>query len=495
MRSIFSFICTLYLISVLGQSVSSTEQDFGKVKLWNNPVFEAVYTNTSGRTQLFLPIMYQPDIKVNFEKSKLASGESTVIKMQYYTEEFGRFSKDVSVYISTQNSPLIFTLKGNIQSFHPDAFSFCPRIENSDEQENNGFIHTITVIDAITKEPLTGYEIEIITKYSKETMLGEKSSLNIKREKPDFYRFKVDKENYEIATREFYIQRNSKETIIELVREEEEEGEHFDFNNQVEEQEEVVAKVPELKEPKTKEPLVVIKEIEEEDDVEEELVIDEPKKENIPVEDKVSVVPPPTDTADFSDDGKLNSKKYTYNNIVFLIDVSTSMRNEDKLPLLKHSMNQMIKVLRPEDLVSIITYSTEAKVIVEHISGDRKEYLVEVIEALAARGHSYGKEGVDMAYSTAKEHFIENGNNEIVLASDGVFNSKNFSEKKMYRKAMLQYTAYDVRISTIGFGNTSKALRFLETLAVRGKGSYIKIKTKEEANTMLIANMMKHSAR
>lgn len=499
MRSLFFYISLVFTLLATGQRVTSTVQDFGKVKEWNNPIFEVVYTNTSGRTQLFLPIGYKQDVGVRFEKEKLAPGESTIIQMQYYTEEFGRFSKDIDVFLSTQNAPITFTLKGNIQSFHPDAFSMCPSIDNIGLVSGPGFNHTIRVIDADTKLPLTDFEIIIATKSSKEIIRADKSAVILKREKPDFYTVQVDKEEYEIQAIEKYINRNTNETVIALVREPRLE-------------EEVIAAVPaapqevvevpaEIKETeKTEETYADEQHIEKEEEYfdwdnpnsEEELEENkETTKEPVLVRSEPLVV----DTADFAPDGKLSDTKYAYNHIIFLIDISTSMRNPEKLPLLKESMKQMIAVLRPQDKVSIITYSTEAIVAVSNVSGADKTTLNNAIEELQARGQSYGQEGVDVAYELAKTHFIEAGNNEVILASDGVFNSKKFSENKLYRQALIQHKLSGVRISTIAFGNSTKALLFLETLAQKGNGSFIRMEEGKEQEAVLISNLMRHSTK
>jgi hypothetical protein len=100
-----------------------------------------------------------------------------------------------------------------------------------------------------------------------------------------------------------------------------------------------------------------------------------------------------------------------------------------------------------------------------------------------------------MAYDLAKEHFITDGNNEIILASDGFFNSKNFSEKKLYRQALYQRKMVNVRLSTIAFGNSTKALTFMETLARKGNGSFIRIQEGEDSEAVLISNLMRHSTK
>ena len=226
----------------------------------------------------------------------------------------------------------------------------------------------------------------IATKSSKETIQAGKSTVILKREKPGFYYIKVDKEEYEVSTIDKYINRNTNETVFALKREP---------NIEEVQEEDIVAMVPEV--PVDIGTETPVEDVEEEDTDEnakdekdeedgeaeeedgeyfdwdnphnEEIATEEPDQEDEPI---AIAVPETIDTADFTLDGTLNTSKYAYNHIIFLIDVSTSMRNADKLPLLQASMLQMIAVLRPEDQVSIITYSTEAVVAVSNVSGAQK---------------------------------------------------------------------------------------------------------------------------
>ena len=462
MRLIFIGLFFFITHFASAQLVTNSNYNFGKVTNWNNPMYETTYTNLSSRIQLFLPIRYDRDIRITYGKSSLAPGESTSIKVQYFTEELGKFRKSIRIFVSTQDNPIVLTMKGNIKSMHPEAYTTCPRIENYGTKTTIGFVHTIKVVDETTGEILTDYDLDIVTPTSKESMEVGNSKLELKRKRPQFYFFTVDKEGYEITKKELYVQRNTKETTFYLKQETiEEDPEIFDFSDTTASDQ----------------------------DIEDEILTTDTLAKAI--EKSVEEI----DTADFVEGGTLNERKYAFNHIVFLIDISSSMKKPDKLPLLKHSMDQMINVLRPQDKVSIITYSTNTVVVADQISGGNKQTLKKLVEGLEAQGNSYGKEAVDIAYEQAKKYLIADGNNEIILASDGVFNSKNFKEKKMYRSASMQYAFSDIRLSTIGFGNTSRALKFLETLANRGQGSYIEIRTKEEANTTLIQNLMKHSVR
>ena len=232
----------------------------------------------------------------------------------------------------------------------------CPRIDNSGLVSGPGFNHNIKVIDADTKKPLTDYEIVIATKSSKESIQADKSTVILKREKPVFYYIKVDKEEYEGSTIDEYINRNTNETVFALKREP---------NIEEEQEEDLVAMVPEVPvDIRTETPVEDVEEDdadengedeEEDEDGEyfdwdnpnnEEVATEKPEEQDLEEEPIAIAVPEPIDTADFTSDGTLNTSKYAYNHIIFLIDVSSSMRNADKLPLLQASMLQMIAVLR-----------------------------------------------------------------------------------------------------------------------------------------------------
>ncbi|MEY2924365.1 MAG: hypothetical protein RLZZ337_913 [Bacteroidota bacterium] len=553
MRIILSLFILSCFVDGFSQKLGSSSHNFGKVKDWNNPIFTTTYTNTSGEKQFFLPTNYSPDFRINFEKDMLQPGETTTVQMQYFTEEFGRFSKQIKVYVSTQDDPLLFNLSGNIVSIHPDAYTVCPRIENIDLAYGGGFNHNLKVYDAKTKEPVRDFEITIITDNSKERFRSPTSQVVLRRESPDRYTFEIDKEEYKIARKEAYVSRNSPETIIYLERETKEKEDYFDFNKPDKKQDEEIlaSNTTTQKENEKSESQEgfesnqgkkygidedIASSKENKDDVPSgneqtqsglswkdkiarntKTKEDEPKKDtnsedtsesdtekidkgNEP-EPPVVVTPlkedkpkPATPIGDFTSDGLLTSR-YAFNHIVFLIDVSGSMNHETKLPLLKYSMYQMINVLRPEDRVSIITYSTEPIVLVRSISGANKQVLKDAISSLEAKGQSFGSDGVQMAYDLANDNFILGGNNEIILASDGVFTMENeaINTFRLERNISKQASENNIRLSSIGFGKAKNALRFLQDLSEKGDGSFITIKSEEQAQTILIDNMMKHS--
>lgn len=109
-------------------------------------------------------------------------------------------------------------------------------------------------------------------------------------------------------------------------------------------------------------------------------------------------------------------------NLVFLIDVSGSMYSSDKLPLLKQSLGILVDNLRPTDRISIVTYAGSAKVILEGGDSTEKEDILSIIQSLEAGGSTAGASGIQLAYEVASRNYISNGNNRIILATDGDFN-------------------------------------------------------------------------
>ncbi len=214
MRKLLLLLGIILTVCGYAQTGFSYTHNFGKVKDWNNPTYELIYTNHTGKTIYFLPTPYSQDIQVSFSQHKLEVGESTTLIFQYYTEQLGRFSKDIKLYISTQNEPLLIHLSGHILSFHPQAYLSCPSFEHFEEEPL--FHHTIKVVDATTGAALTDYTIDVQTATSQERIVSDKSSIVLKRERPSLYTFTVKKNGYESAVLDRYIHKNAPETRIAL---------------------------------------------------------------------------------------------------------------------------------------------------------------------------------------------------------------------------------------------------------------------------------------
>ena len=167
-------------------------------------------------------------------------------------------------------------------------------------------------------------------------------------------------------------------------------------------------------------------------------------------------------------------------NLVLLVDVSGSMGDAEKLPLLKESMARIVKGLRAEDRVSIVTYSGVEEVVLKGASGDDAEAILGAINGLEAAGSTNGEAGLSMAYRVAEETHIEGGVNRIVMASDGDLNVGISSEDEL-NAFVSEKRGQGTYLSVLGFGSGNYQDAKMETLADHGNGSYHYIDSADEA--------------
>ncbi len=173
-------------------------------------------------------------------------------------------------------------------------------------------------------------------------------------------------------------------------------------------------------------------------------------------------------------------------NLVFLIDVSGSMNQENKLPLLKRAFKMLVNELRPEDRVSIVVYAGAAGKVLDSTPGDEKQKILDALDNLSAGGSTAGGEGLKLAYKIARANFIEDGNNRIILATDGDFNVGVSSTSEMERLVEEERES-GIFMSVLGFGTGNIKDDKMETIADKGNGNYSYIDNLQEARKVFIS--------
>ncbi|WZL88103.1 von Willebrand factor type A domain-containing protein [Salinimicrobium sp. 3283s] len=171
-------------------------------------------------------------------------------------------------------------------------------------------------------------------------------------------------------------------------------------------------------------------------------------------------------------------------NLVFLLDVSGSMNSQNKLPLLKSAFKLLTAQLREEDKVAIVVYAGAAGVVLPSTKGSDKKAIFEAIDNLSAGGSTAGGEGIELAYKIAQENFIENGNNRVILATDGDFNVGASSDRAM-GDLIEEKRDTGIFLTALGFGMGNYQDSKLETLAQKGNGNHAYIDTMQEAKRVL----------
>lgn len=175
-------------------------------------------------------------------------------------------------------------------------------------------------------------------------------------------------------------------------------------------------------------------------------------------------------------------------NIVFLVDVSGSMRDENKLPLVKQSFSLLVDNLSEKDTVSIVTYASGVSVVLEGTSGDKKDKILEALDSLQANGSTNGSGGIEEAYRVAEANFIKGGNNRVIIASDGDFNIGKSSASDL-SKQIKKNAKKGIFLSVLGYGMYNYSDTVMETLADDGNGNYAYIDTLHEAKKVLVEEL------
>lgn len=175
-------------------------------------------------------------------------------------------------------------------------------------------------------------------------------------------------------------------------------------------------------------------------------------------------------------------------NLVFLLDVSGSMGDYDKLPLLQEAFGLLAENLTEKDRISIVTYASGDKVVLEGAKGNETTKIKRALNSLKASGGTNGSQGIETAYEIAEENFIEGGNNRIILATDGDLNIGLTTEEEL-EELITEKKESGIFLSVLGLGTGNMKDNKMETLADKGNGNYAYIDSLKEAKKVLVEEM------
>lgn len=182
---------------------------------------------------------------------------------------------------------------------------------------------------------------------------------------------------------------------------------------------------------------------------------------------------------------QLEKSEQKPSNLVFLLDVSGSMSDLNKLPLVKRSFRMLVEQLSPKDRVAIVVYAGAAGLVLPSTPGSQKEKIMESIDRLEAGGSTAGGAGIQLAYNVAKENFIRNGNNRVILATDGDFNIGISSTSELVR-FIEEKRDFGIFLTVLGFGMGNYKDNRLQELADRGNGHHAYIDNILEAKKVFV---------
>jgi Ca-activated chloride channel homolog len=175
-------------------------------------------------------------------------------------------------------------------------------------------------------------------------------------------------------------------------------------------------------------------------------------------------------------------------NLVFLVDVSGSMDQPNRLPMVKQSLCLLVNQLSTQDRVTLVTYAGSAGLVLPPTPGDQKATIMAALDRLEAGGSTAGGAGIELAYKQAQEHLIKGGNNRVILATDGDFNVGASSDAELVRM-IEQKRDRGIYLSILGFGMGNYKDSKMEALADKGNGNYAYIDTMAESRKVLVNDL------
>jgi len=451
------------------------KHDYGQITAYSNRVVDFKVTNRSNEEVHVFNSRSARNTDVLFSTKNILPDSSAFIRVKYTPQNEGRFSSRVAVFFSSQLDPVMLTLKGEVKEMPDDMELACPTFdEPRNKNDLNSFLLTIRVIDSITREPIRNARVKMISNGQQQSFSTNRSGLVQERVPLGLYFFKFSADNgYSREAFEQYVNRRRNRIEVDLVRK----------RQQPEPVEEVFVEVPEPVEeqPVVEEPVV--------EEVEEVIPFEEVVETEFEPEPVPQIIPEPVEevVSDYSDltdvpEKDFSEKNFKASNIVFLVDASGSMRGMRKMELLKTSMYKLLEMLRGIDRVALVSYSSEAKIIMESIPASRKESIRRKIHELGPEGYTAGGKGIKMAYELAAKNYIEGGNNQVIIATDGAFNRGSENYKALAKR----YAKEGITMSVVAIRAKPSDNDNMMELSDRGDGRFIFILDDEDAQESLV---------
>lgn len=476
MKHFASLLLVLFISSttIAQIELSQTKFDLGEISLLNSDIVDFNITNTARKTVFLLRIDAEKQIGFQYTTKTFKPGNKEGIRIKLNPDRKGRVEQKVKLYFSNNSESIEITIKAIIKALPKNNRTACPQFGSalkppSGKQQTVAKIQAFDVIlfDEDNKPQIAETKPEevdepITTEKIEETLAENSTAKRQTRVTTTTRTRRTTTEKPKLSPEE----RRNSPSLGTILFGKTEESRTTDTVEEIE---------PETRE--TKE--VVIQ-------VDEEVKVVKVVKETIETPPKAVIKEMVTKTEEVAKiEVNLNllDESYKPNNIIFLIDASTSMREEQKMAILKTAMVQLLEPLREIDFITIVTYSGEAKVVVPTSAGNLKKEIATQIDELVADGSTNAVKGIKTAIQVGKANFLEDGNNQIFLASDGDF---NIGERNLSLRKKIEKTASDgLTITVLGIKNDNWTNKSLSEIAELGKGDLLKIKSMKDASKVL----------
>lgn len=448
MRFLLIFFGFFGFFSFAQVEFSTTKHDFGTLEPYSLRYVDVILKNTGNKQAWILTVKKPMDVVYITSKQIMEPDSSVVVRLQVNPKVKGRFSYDVDIFTSDQNEPTRIKLTGALRELGQNdmsAFTDCPDFSERPGGKNpNEFDLTVVTIDKETRKEVSKSTVTMIQ--NGQSLWAKRTDGNGKIKAPSslgLSYFYATHHDYFPAELGAYVNFKRNYIVIELER------------NPV-----IGQPVP-----VPIDTTVIV------ETVPEEISIEEHLEEQLQPDLDSSLLAelPPS----FSEIDKENfdSEFFKPVNVVFVLDVSSSMRHADKVELMKYALFQLTDMLREEDRMGIVTYASETRVLLKPTSGALKPEIKEKVTELEAFGYTAGGAGIKLGFKQANKAKLEEGVNHVIVITDGAFNR----DSKGYEKQIKKYKRKGIQMSIVGIKNKEVDEEKMREAARLGGGQYIPI--------------------
>lgn len=428
----------LLFLSVITKSqveLIPAKLNFGTTGPSTEWVVDVHIKNKSSKKDFLLTHSFSHEYQVLFTSKTLMPDSTIIMRVKFQPREKAIYNEKIELHFASMDKPIILPVYAEVAYLNPQDHLPCPDFSRlaADCCPNNMFM--IEVVDDQTGIGISSSNVEIKEEHLVRMTLNTATDGKVSQSIPiGFYQVIAKHEEYVDGTYIGYINHAHSRIVIRLKKKK------------------ISLPMPDEIVP----------------------IVDTVVGNEIPLRDEI-----------------LPSALFKPNNVVLLLDVSSSMAKGDKLELMKLALLQLSNALRPQDKITLISYANEAKTLLPTTSGDQSENIRTIISELHADGSTSGAKGFKASYSSLRKSFVKDGNNQLVVITDGVFQPE---DQKDINKLVKRSVKKRITTSVVGIQCVSFAEQKLSEVSNVGGGSFLVLNTNEDLN-LLIEELKKRSAR
>jgi Ca-activated chloride channel homolog len=440
-------------------SIGDDVLDFGEIHANSKRYIDLKIGNPKSQRIYILRVEHSPEVTYRLTSDLIAPDSTVKLRIQVNPKKKGDFNLVVKLHLSDQtDAPITYHLIGTLLEDLPEDhyLTKCPDFNASAPNSANKSELTIITIDKESKQTLSKSTVSIIHngRPSGTWITGRLGKFEEKLP-PGFFYFVVSREGYLTKEAGIYVGPEISEITIPL-----------------------------SKNPEYELPVPTNKPSADTIDVAQQLSVEESQKEldqqmtNQAIDTVTQKVMPelvsiPVDNFD--------ETYFKDVNVVFVLDISSSMKMGEKMDLMKYSLNQLASKLRPQDKMGLVTYANTAEVFQSPISGDHKDELKKSISDLKPLGLTAGGKGIKLGYKEVMKNYDSNKTNMVIVITDGAFNK----DSDDYQKTVQKYAKDGVVFSVVGIQPRERDAQLMTDAAHFGNGRFVPIKKLVDAHSNL----------